>query len=160
MRNAYNPTLALLFWEGTYDQMQWPFLFKTEIHRLGILCIRLWIMSILKLCHSSSIVDFNSLVVWNILPSAYTRLARRPQRFSIGFKSGLWAGQSIVLMFLSNSHIFVRWAVCIAALSCWKIIEVWLFVDSMGNRKPPSVCMYDTAFCFPSRTANSDFPPA
>ncbi len=40
---------------------------------------------------------------------------------SVGFKSGLWLGQSRTFTELSRSHSFVILAVCLGLLSCWKV---------------------------------------
>ncbi|XP_078131727.1 uncharacterized protein LOC144534007 isoform X2 [Sander vitreus] len=51
----------------------------------------------------------------------WTAIFRSLQRCSIGFRSGLWLGQSRMVTELFRSHSFVILAVCLGSLSCWKV---------------------------------------
>ena len=68
-----------------------------------------------SLCNSSfnwsTFVNLASDNLWSI----------HDQIFSIGFKSGDFAGQSITVTFWSLNHTFTDLAVCAVAPSCWKI---------------------------------------
>ena len=71
------------------------------------------------LCHSSLQILSSSVRLagerW------WTAIFRSLQRCSIGFRSGLWLGQSRMVTELFRSHSFVILAVCLGSLSCWKV---------------------------------------
>src|SRR4029434_7814502 len=71
------------------------------------------------LCHSSLQILSSSVRLdgerW------WTAIVRSLQRCSIGFRSGLWLGQSRMVTDLFRSTSFVILAVCFGSLSCWKV---------------------------------------
>ena len=51
----------------------------------------------------------------------YNLLDKIPHKFSVGFKSEDWVGQSKTSIFFVLNQSFVSWEVCVAALSYWKM---------------------------------------
>ena len=135
MRNAFMNTPVEWQKQTGFDQIQRPSRFITAQHLADIVWIKFWIMQMSSFSHSWSSATFSSFTDWKAHLFAYTRLASSPHTFSIGFKSGLWAGQSIVLMLRNNNQSLVRWAVCIDALSCWNMADSVWFSPSNGTRK-------------------------
>ena len=50
-----------------------------------------------------------------------TDIFRSLQRYSIGFRAGLWLGHSRIFTEFSQSHSWVFLVVCFGFLSCWNI---------------------------------------
>ena len=71
--------------------------------------------------HCFKISASNSFLVANCLPFANTALVRMPHKFSIGLRSGLFAGYSKIGILLSSSHFFVCFDLWILAPSCINI---------------------------------------
>ena len=73
----------------------------------------------------------------------YTAIFRSLQRCSIGFKSGLWLGNSRTFRDLSISHSCVVLAVCLGLLSCWKVnlhpsLRSWCLCTLLHSSFPQS----------------------
>ena len=63
----------------------------------------------------------NSPTLLYCFPPAYTVRHKILQRFSMGFRSGKFAGHSITCTPFSKNHSHVEFATWLEALSCWNI---------------------------------------
>jgi len=82
------------------------------------------------------------------------------QRCSIGFRSGLWLGQSRMVTELFRSHSVIL-AVCLGSLSCWKV-NLWPSLRSrlLWKRFSSRISLYLAAFIFPSIATSRPVPAA
>lgn len=81
---------------------------------------------------------------------------KKPQLFSIGFKSGLLESKRIISRFFFMNHLFVALAVRMEVFFCWKIHFTWSMQHANGSKYSPSVLVYIVAFWSPTVTSNSD----
>ena len=88
----------------------------------------------------------------------WTAIFRSLQRCSIGFRSGLWLGQSRMV---TVCHSFVILAVCLGSLSCWKV-NLWPSLRSraLWKRFSSRISLYLAAFIFPSIATRRPVPVA
>ena len=101
------------------------------------------------LCHSS--LQILSCSVRLDGERWWTAIFRSLQRCSIGFRSGLWLGQSRMVTELFRSHSFVILAVFLGSLSCWKVnLRPSLRSRALWKRFSSRISLYLAAFIFPS----------
>ena len=111
------------------------------------------------LCHSSLQILSSSVRLdgehW------WTAIFRSLQRCSIGFRSGLWLGQSRMVTELFRSHSFVILAVCLGSLSCWKVnLQPSLRSRALWKRFSSRISLYLAAFIVPSIATSGPVPAA
>ena len=85
----------------------------------------------------------SSILVWLDGECLWTAIFKSCQRFSIGFRSGLWLGHSNTWICVDLNHSIVALAVCFGLLSCWKVKlcpSLKSFADS--NRFSSKIVLY------------------
>ena len=104
------------------------------------------------LANSSSLVWLDGECLW-------TAIFKSCQRFSIGFRSGLWLGHSNTWICFDLNHSIVALAVCLGSLSCWKVKlrpSLKSFADS--NRFSSKIVLYLAPSIFPSTQTSFPVP--
>ncbi len=96
-----------------------PFAWITASMRRGMEAISLWHCSGVMDAQVALIVAFRSSVLLGLVSLIF--LLTIPHRFSIGFRSGEFAGQSSTVTPCSLNQFLVPLAVWTGAKSCWKM---------------------------------------
>jgi len=96
-----------------------PFTSITALHLRGMPLTGDSSRDIGSLFHSSFRASKSSFSFFCFFP--LQRWSRIVHKFSIGFKSGYWAGQSILGIFLKRIQSLFMIAVCFGSLSSWNI---------------------------------------
>ncbi len=132
-------------------------LFKTVWRRLGIEVMSFWSFGVGIWSHSCLIQVSSCWRVCGRLWGIFRLMMH--QRFSIGERSGLQAGQFSTRTLLLRSHAVVIAAVCGFALSCWNTQGLpWNRRCLEGSICCSKTFKYLSAFIVPSKTCKLPIP--
>ena len=91
--------------------------------------------------------------------SLWTPYLKRCHKFSIGLRSCDWLGHGRTFIFFFWNHSFVKFAVCLGSLSCWKVYlrHPYNFL-ALGSIFFSNISLYMNLFILPSMIWRSPTP--